>query len=112
MSKEWFQHNGIAEKLKQGLENVIVGQGLHIIFDGLEDGVATVDVIYNGETCVFYAGKKTRERKPKLVAETVLPVDQAVDTADLPEDPLLFKAITEKPKRKRKQPETETDEHS
>lgn len=52
--KEWYQHNNIAVKLRDGLENVVNGQGLPYVFAGLDSGKCTVEIVYNGETCVFY----------------------------------------------------------
>lgn len=102
-SKEWFQHHDIANKLKQALENVIVGQGLHIVFDGLQDGEALITVSYNGETCTFYSKTPPSKAEKTCIIE---PDASATDPADLTsEDP----AIILKPKRSRK-PKVEATE--
>jgi hypothetical protein len=94
--KDWFQHHDIAVKLKQALENVIVGQGLHIVFDGLQDGVSTVEVTFNGEVCTFY----NKNPPVQQIFDSETAVEDAKDPADLPEDPPVV--VKSKRVRKRK----------
>jgi hypothetical protein len=90
LSKEWFQHNNLPNKLKAGLEDAINGQGLHIIFDGLQNGLAVVEVVYNGETCVFY------NKNPPFIA----PIMPLVETEA--EDTMQYNEEQTAPKSKRK----------
>lgn len=101
-NKDWYVHNNIGVKLQDALSNVIVGQGLPYVFDGLDSrGCCVVEVLYNGETCSFY-----NKNPPLNDAKTLLPeisVGEAQDTAELGEDPLF----TVKPKshrQRKKQP--------
>lgn len=61
----WFVKNNIAEKLRVAIEDLRVGGGLPAVFRGLENGVCTVDVVYNGESVTFV--NKMPEQKPMVV---------------------------------------------
>jgi hypothetical protein len=69
MNKEWYQHNNLAVKLRDALENVINGQGLPYVFADLEKGSCVVEVIYNGETCTFY-----NKNPPPKASKVVTPL--------------------------------------
>ena len=68
--KEWFQHNNIAVKIRQALEDVFVGQAVHLTFDGLQDGSCLIEILYNGETCTFINRNPPRAVIP-IVEDTV-----------------------------------------
>lgn len=100
MSETWFQHNNVANKLKQALEGVIVGQGLHIIFDGLEKGKCLVEVTYDGETCGLFNKNPPLTTQKRPENPLLLSVEEAMDTGDLPDDPLVVQKYGKKRKQK------------
>lgn len=80
MSKEWFQHYNIAVKLRNALDDVVVGQALDTVFAGLETGECTVKVTYNGETAAFLSVPKP---EPVILVEATpieAPVEAVVET--------------------------------
>jgi hypothetical protein len=89
-NKIWFQHNNLANKLRSALEAVINGQALHLTFSGLEDGECTVKVCHNGETCTFLAVSPRGNTHKKDASTKLLSVEEAVDPADLPDDPAVY----------------------
>lgn len=91
MVDNFFDKYNVAAKLKNAIEDLRVGRGLHKAFRGLETGVCTVDVVYNGETITFV--NKMLEEKP---VEPEVPVE--TETTELPEtktDAELAKPIPE-----------------
>ena len=87
----WFKQNDLPNKLKAGLEQVIVGQGLAIIFNGLDKGEALVKVSYNGEIVTFLP--TITEPEIKETKETVIP-ESTGDT--------VVTAITNEPTTRRR----------
>jgi hypothetical protein len=53
LNKEWFQNHDVNNKLRVALETLANNQMLAVVFDGLQDGKATVEVFYNGESVSF-----------------------------------------------------------
>jgi hypothetical protein len=98
VTKEWYQHNDVSNKLKQALEMVIVGQALDITFAGLDSGKCTVDVIYNGETITFLNKNPTLNMQETPVVETFVTTE--TEECLTPEETVV--AAASKPKRKSK----------
>jgi hypothetical protein len=102
MSEAWYANNNVGNKLKQTLEGAIVGQGLHILFKGLEEqGRADIIVVYNGETISFL------NNTPTLNTSIIEPlvVTEAEDTMQYEQE-----QIPAKPKRTRKKAEATESE--
>ena len=99
MVDNWFMENDIPEKMRVALENMKVGRGFGIVFDGLQDGKCTVDVVYDGVN-VHFLSKKGRVKPEKVV----VPIEEAVDLADVEEPAAVtvVDEVEEKPKRKQK----------
>lgn len=96
--EKWFREHDMANKLKAALESVVVGQGLGIVFDGLEKGDCVVNVVYNGETVTFL-NIPPLDKKP-VVESLIIPKNDACEP-DLEGESELKDEREEKPKRKR-----------
>ena len=82
------------------MESIVVGQALHIVFDGLQDGRCMVEVVYNGETISFLNNTPTLNKQ-----ETPTPITATIETLTvINEEPV------QTPKRKKKVTEASTVE--
>jgi hypothetical protein len=103
MSEQWFQSHDVVNKLRQAMESIVVGQALHIVFDGLQDGKCTVEVVYNGETIDFLNKTPTLNKQ-----ET--PVQIPLSQKFIEDNTVLVEEPVQVPKRKKKVTEASTVE--
>jgi hypothetical protein len=111
MSENWYANHDVGNKLKQTLEGAIVGQGLHVIFKGLEEqGRADIIVVYNGENISFLNNTPTLNTpiiEPLVATESedTMQYNEEFEP-ELQAEIEIIEKSEPKPKRKRNYPKT------